>query len=80
LFKLPLKNGRKYTPRKTFKGEKVQLRLSQKVYHKLSNLVEEGFYLSINDAIRDALNFFLYIEPYRKRFIIKDTKDLAKMM
>ena len=62
---------------KTGRGVKVQLRISPKQYMKLKNLVEEGFYLNINDAIRDALNFFLSCEPYRKRYLIKKVEDIV---
>ncbi len=77
---MPQVKGRNYMIFKTYAGVKVNLRLSQKAYQKLLNLVQEGFYLNVNDAIRDAINFFLACEPYRKRFVMKTIKDVVDYM
>jgi len=61
------KNQRNYERVETGKGIKVQLRLSPKIALSLQQVVEEGYYLSVNDAIRDAVNFFVYIKPWKKR-------------
>jgi len=61
------KNQRNYERHVSGKGVKVQLRLSPKIAAVLDTIVEEGYYLTVNDAIRDAINFFVYIKPWKKR-------------
>lgn len=61
------KNERNYVRHVTGGGVKAQLRLSPKIAAVLESIVEEGYYLSVNDAIRDAVNFFVYIKPWKKR-------------
>jgi len=59
---------RKWVKRfKTGHGVPIKLSVSQRVNKELEFLVEEGFYLSKNDAIRDALNFFFHVRPWEKR-------------
>jgi len=65
------KNARKFQSYATHEGVKVNLRISQNVELQLQALVKEGYYLNRNDAIRDALNFFLSVKPWIKRITAK---------
>jgi len=65
------KNARKYQPFETRGGVKINLRISQKINDALRELVQEGYYLNKNDAIRDALNLFVYVKPWLKRITAK---------
>jgi Arc/MetJ-type ribon-helix-helix transcriptional regulator len=60
-------NARNYQSYLTKGGVKVNIRLSRKVHAFLVELVRQGYYLNVNDAIRDGLNFFLAIQPWKKR-------------
>ena len=61
------KNRRNYERHETGRGIKVQLRISPKIAASLQQVVEAGYYLSVNDAIRDFINFAVYIKPWKKR-------------
>jgi len=65
------KNVRNYQTFKTGKGIKICFNIAPKILRELDALVNEGYYVTRTDAIRDALNFFVYAEPFKKRIHAK---------
>jgi len=71
MIKMP-KNVRNYQTFKTKRGIRIIFNISPKVLEELDRIVKDGYYVTRTDAIRDAINFFVYAEPFKKRIHKKD--------
>jgi Arc/MetJ-type ribon-helix-helix transcriptional regulator len=58
------------------KGEKVNLRLPPKPYAVLKYYVEQGYFSNINDAIRNAVIFYLTEKPWLKMYAKTPLEEL----